>query len=141
VPRALGLSPAAAAIDVVVGILVDDQARVLIAERPEGRHMAGFWEFPGGKLKLGEDPLAGLKRELGEELGIDVLAADPFLEQEHAYPDRTVRLDVWRVTAFAGAVRALEGQALRWVEAGALGDLPILPADAPIVAAIQRRLA
>lgn len=102
--------------------------------------MAGSWEFPGGKLEPGESPLTGLKRELAEELGIRVDSAEPLLELSHRYPDRYVRLDVWWVVAYSGEVESREGQALRWVAAAALGEVALLPADQPIVAAIQKRL-
>jgi 8-oxo-dGTP diphosphatase len=140
VPRAVELTATDRTIDVVVGIVIDASGRVLIGQRPHGKHMAGAWEFPGGKLLSDEDPLEGLRRELEEELGIRVDQADPFLEQRHRYPDREVRLDVWWVRSFAGQARPLEGQALRWVEAPELDTVPLLPADAPIVAAIRKRL-
>jgi 8-oxo-dGTP diphosphatase len=142
-PWALELSgePAAdVAIDVIVGIVTDDAGRVLITQRPAGKHMAGSWEFPGGKLNPGESPLAGLKRELDEELGIGVDDAEPFVVQRFRYSDRCVRLDVWWVLSYAGEALPCEGQALRWVDAKLLVDVPLLPADAPIVAAIRERL-
>ena len=128
-------------IDVVVGIVRDPRDRVLIGRRPAGKHMAGAWEFPGGKLQAGEPPLEGLKRELEEELGIIVDDADPFLERCHRYPDRRVHLDVWWVISYGGVARPLEGQILRWVDMTELADASLLPADAPIVAAICERLA
>jgi 8-oxo-dGTP diphosphatase len=140
VPRAAELTPPAA-IDVIVGVIVDQYRRVLIAQRPRGKHMGGAWEFPGGKLEPSEDAFAGLVRELEEEIGIIVEAAERFFEQRFDYPDRAVRLDVWWVSAYRGVVRPAEGQPLEWVAAEALSDLPILPADRPIVAAIQSRLA
>jgi 8-oxo-dGTP diphosphatase len=128
------------AIDVIVGIVTDGAGRVLVAQRPAGKHMAGSWEFPGGKLNPGESPLAGLKRELDEELGIGVEDAEPFVEQRFHYADRSVRLDVWWVLSYAGKALPCEGQALRWVDANSLADVPLLPADAPIVAAVRERL-
>lgn len=101
--------------------------------------MAGYWEFPGGKLESGEAPLAGLKRELAEELGIQVEAAESFLEHGFQYPDRHVRLDVWWVLAYAGLPESREGQVLRWVDVADFDSVPLLPADAPIVAAIYQR--
>ena len=98
--------------------------------------MAGLWEFPGGKLQAGETPFAALCRELDEELGIEVLAAEPWLELVHDYPDKKVLLDVWRVLDYRGEVGAREGQALDWVAAARLTALPLLPADLPIVAAL-----
>ncbi|HUF74312.1 MAG TPA: NUDIX domain-containing protein [Gammaproteobacteria bacterium] len=143
-PRAPELSEAGAqvdALDVIVGIVRDSASRVLIGQRPEGKHMAGFWEFPGGKLLTGEPPLAGLKRELYEELGIVVGAAEPFLEQTHRYPERAVKLDIWWILDYAGEARSREGQRLRWVDGDELAEAPLLPADAPIVAAVRKRLA
>ncbi len=83
--------------------------------RPLGTPLAGSWEFPGGKRQPGEAPLAALKRELDEELGIEVLEAEPVLELVHDYPDKRVRLDVWHVRRYRGQVTAREGQPLRWV--------------------------
>ena len=117
----------------------DPAGRILIGQRRGGTHMAGFWEFPGGKLKPGEVPFAGLQRELGEELGIEVLAAEPFVRHSHQYPDRHVRLDVWWVLDYRGLPESREGQALRWVSVHDLDAAALLPADAPIVAAIRQR--
>lgn len=128
-------------IDVIVGIVTNARDQVLISQRPAGKHMAGAWEFPGGKLEGDEAPLVGLRRELAEELGIRVTAAEPLVERRFRYPDRAVRLDVWWVLSFEGSARAREGQDLRWVTAQALADVEMLPADAPIVAAVQQRLA
>jgi len=102
--------------------------------------MAGSWEFPGGKLKACESRLTGLKRELLEELGIAVDAAEPLVEQSFRYPDRTVRLDVWWVLAYRGEVTPCEGQPLRWVDPTELTEESLLPADAPIVDVIRKRL-
>lgn len=101
--------------------------------------MAGEWEFPGGKRRPGEARLEALRRELAEELGIDVDRAEPFLDLAVEYPDRSIRLDVWWVYDYTGLVRSNEGQAIRWVSVDELAELPILAADAPIVAAIQAR--
>jgi len=143
VPRAAQLSaaPGPVDVDVIVGIIPDSRGRVLIARRPAGKHMAGAWEFPGGKLYPGEAPMAGLRRELEEEIGIVVESAEPMLEQRFSYPDRTVRLDVWWVSSFRGRAEPREGQELRWVAAEALAAVDLLPADAPIVAAVVERLA
>ena len=127
-------------LDVVIGVLLDQAARVLIAQRPSGTHMAGCWEFPGGKRTAGEAPIDALRRELAEEIGVDLLSAEPLMVLDHAYPDRTVRLDVWQVTEFANAPVALEGQVLRWVDADELNQTRMLPADGPIVAAVCARL-
>jgi 8-oxo-dGTP diphosphatase len=140
-PRAAELSRATEpALDVIVGIVCDPASRVLIGQRPGGKHMEGFWEFPGGKLMAGETPLAGLRRELFEELGIEVGGAEPLMRYTHRYPERTVRLDVWWILDYEGEAEPREAQHLRWVDVEALADAPLLPADAPIVAAIRERL-
>ncbi|MCW8846626.1 MAG: 8-oxo-dGTP diphosphatase MutT [Gammaproteobacteria bacterium] len=126
-------------IHVVAGVLVRDDASVLIAKRLPGTHMAGRWEFPGGKLEPGEIPSAGLARELREELGIEVLAAEPLLHLSHQYTDRHVHLDVWLVTQYQGVPRSLEGQALQWVLPELLYGVDLLEADAPIIEALLRR--
>jgi 8-oxo-dGTP diphosphatase len=123
---------------VLVGLIRDARGRWLVNQRRPGTDLAGFWEFPGGKRHADESPLDALRRELGEELGIDVLAAEPWLELVHDYPEKTVRLDVWRVLDYRGEVDAREGQALDWVAAARLAALPLLPADLPIVEALLR---
>jgi 8-oxo-dGTP diphosphatase len=124
-------------IEVVAGAVFDPAGRVLIAQRPPGKPLAGRWEFPGGKLHPGEAPYAGLVRELREELGIEVGAARRRLRYPHAYPDRVVWLDLWTVTAWSGEPRGLDGQALRWLEPARLCDADILEADAPMVEALN----
>lgn len=102
--------------------------------------MAGAWEFPGGKLNRGESATDGLRRELNEELGIVVEQAEPLLDLNYRYPDRSVRLDVWWVVSYSGRPVPCDGQQLRWVDAAALGKLPMLPADGPIVEAVLERM-
>lgn len=128
-------------IHVLVGILRDHRGRVLIAQRPGDKHMAGAWEFPGGKRKPGEDRLTALRREIAEEIDVEIVAAEPFLALAHDYPDRSVLLDVWWVREYRRAARACEGQRLRWIEVEALMHAALLDADRPIVAAIRDRLA
>src|SRR5690606_16728812 len=123
-------------VHVLVGILADASGRVLVNRRRPGTHMAGFWEFPGGKRGPAEARLDALRRELAEELGIDVLAASPLLELVHEYPEKRVRLDVWWVERYAGEPRGLEGQAIRWVVPDELREIGLLPADAPIIDAL-----
>ena len=118
-------------------MLRDRSGRVLIAERPAGKPMAGFWEFPGGKLEAGEPAFDALKRELHEELGIRVRHAYRLLRFSHLYPEREVELDVWRVTAWDGVAKPQEGQHLEWVPPEELRDWQLLPADEPIVAALK----
>jgi 8-oxo-dGTP diphosphatase len=126
---------------VVAGALYDGRGRVLITQRPPGKPLAGRWEFPGGKLHTGEEPYAGLVRELREELAVDVHAARPLMRYDFAYPERTVHLDMWTVTSWSGTVSGLDGQAWKWVEPARLGEEDILEADQPIVAALATRRA
>jgi len=101
--------------------LVDPDGRVLLAQRPEGKAMAGLWEFPGGKIDGDETPHAALLRELKEELNMVVTKASPLMQITHDYPDKKVSLDIWTVTEFNGLPVGVEGQEIRWVS---LQDLP-----------------
>jgi 8-oxo-dGTP diphosphatase len=121
------------AVDVVVGLVGDSSGRWLVNCRPPGAPLAGSWEFPGGKREPGEAPLAALERELREELGIEVLEAEPVLVLEHDYPDKRVRLDVWHVRRYRGEITAREGQPLRWVTVAECRHIELLEADWPIV--------
>jgi 8-oxo-dGTP diphosphatase len=110
---------------------------VLIAERPPGKHLAGRWEFPGGKVRAGESEAAALARELAEELGIEVLVSRPFMRLTHTYTDREVALSLWIVARFAGAPRSLDGQRLKWVAPAGLAAEDLLEADRPFIEALQ----
>jgi 8-oxo-dGTP diphosphatase len=121
---------------VVAAAIFDAAGKVLIAERPAGKHMAGRWEFPGGKVAAGESEEAALVRELEEELGIAVTGARPMMRLTHRYPDRDVELSLWVVEGYRGEPRALDGQRLKWVERAQLGREDILEADRPFVAAL-----
>jgi 8-oxo-dGTP diphosphatase len=125
-------------VSVVAGALFDREGRVLIAERPAGKHMAGKWEFPGGKVAMGEGEEAALGRELQEELGVTVRAARPLMRLRHEYEDRVVELSLWLVEEFSGEAQGLEGQALKWVRPSGLLDEDILQADLPFVLALQK---
>ncbi len=120
-------------IDVAAGILLRPDGQFLLASRPPGRAYAGYWEFPGGKLETGETALAALKRELAEELGIEVTAASPWLVKTFRYPHATVRLHFFRVRAWLGMPHPHEGQCLAWQKPGELDVSPILPANGPIL--------
>jgi 8-oxo-dGTP diphosphatase len=120
-------------VHVLVGLIADEQGRWLVNQRRAGTHMAGLWEFPGGKSQPGEAPFDALHRELDEELGIDVRDAEVWFELTHDYPDKHVRLEIWRVRRFSGEVTAREGQLLRWVTVDEFAGLPLLEADWPIV--------
>ena len=127
-----------ASIQVVAGALFDEHGRVLIAQRPPGKALAGRWEFPGGKLHDGESPWDGLVRELHEELGVEAHEGERLIRYSHAYPERVVWLDMWLVRSWSGAPRGLDGQALKWVEPGRLAEEDILEADQPIVDALAQ---
>lgn len=132
-----GAAATRARIEVVAGVLRDGLGRVLLAQRPAGKHLAGSWEFPGGKREPGERDLSALERELAEELGIVVESARPWLALTHAYPELTVRLKLFEVDAWQGEPRGHEGQALRWVEPACMNELPMPAADRPIVRALD----
>src|SRR6185369_5803123 len=119
--------------------LIDTDGRVLLAERPEGKHLAGLWEFPGGKAMPGETPEAALIRELAEELGIDVHASclAPFTFASHAYPDFHLLMPLYVCRKWSGIVTAREGQRLRWVRPARLAEYPLPPADKPLVAMLR----
>ena len=122
---------------VVAAALYDASGRILIAQRPAGKHLAGRWEFPGGKVAAGESEAAALARELAEELGVTVTAARPCMRLKHHYADREVELSLWIVEAYQGTPRSLDAQRLKWVAPGALADEDILEADRPFVAALR----
>ncbi|QJD59070.1 Nudix family hydrolase [Pseudomonas sp. gcc21] len=124
-------------IHVMAAVICNASGKILIARRPDHAHQGGLWEFPGGKLEDGETRFDGLRRELREELGIEVTQARPLLDIRHDYSDKSVRLDVWRVTAFAGEAHGAEGQPVRWVDAAELDQYPFPEANVPIVAAAQ----
>jgi 8-oxo-dGTP diphosphatase len=117
--------------------MFDADGRVLIAQRPEGKHMAGWWEFPGGKVGAGESDTEALVRELREELGVEVRPGDEVARLQHDYPDRTIDLVLLRTELLRGEPCGLDGQALKWVNCQSLGDERLLPADAPFIAALQ----
>jgi 8-oxo-dGTP diphosphatase len=122
-------------IHVVAAALVDSRGQILIAQRPPGSHLAGGWEFPGGKLEPGERPLEGLARELREELGIEMGSGPhrPLRRVRHSYSDREILIETWMVRDYTGHPRGLDGQALRWCRQDELSGVSMLPADAPIV--------
>jgi len=121
---------------VVAAALVDSDDRVLIAQRPAGKTLAGLWEFPGGKLEAGERPEEALIRELNEELGVVVKPAclAPFTFASHAYEDFHLLMPLYICRRWEGFVAPREGQSVKWVRAGALRDYPMPPADEPLIA-------
>ena len=124
-------------IEVAAGILIDGCDRVLLMQRLPGKHLAGLWEFPGGKVEAGETIGEALVRELNEELGIEVLASAPLLSLPWRYPEKTVRLHALRVTAWRGEPHAREGHPLRWAAMRDIDVRTMPPADAPIVTALR----
>ena len=115
--------------------LVDADGRVLLAQRPEGKPLAGLWEFPGGKLEAGETPERTLIRELEEELGIVVKEAclAPLTFASHSYPDFHLLMPLYICRRWEGIVSAKEGQALAWVRPNRLREYPMPPADIPLI--------
>jgi 8-oxo-dGTP diphosphatase len=119
--------------------LVDADGRVLLAQRPAGKPMAGLWEFPGGKVDPGETPETALIRELAEELGIDVAASclAPFTFASHTYSDFHLLMPLYVCRKWSGIPAAREGQRFAWVRPAGLGDYPMPPADTPLVAMLR----
>ena len=123
---------------VVACALVDADGRVLIAQRPQGKAMAGLWEFPGGKLETGETPEQCLVRELHEELGIVTKPAclAPLTFASHPYEDFHLFMPLYICRKYEGIPRGLEGQAIKWVKPKQLRDFPMPPADEPLIPAL-----
>jgi 8-oxo-dGTP diphosphatase len=119
--------------------LVDADGRVLLAQRPAGKSMAGLWEFPGGKVNPEETPETALIRELTEELGIDVAASclAPLTFASYSYPDFHLLMPLYVCRKWSGIPVAREGQRLCWVQPTQLGDYPMPPADKPLVALLR----
>ena len=127
---------------VVACALVDVDGRVLITRRPEGKAMAGLWEFPGGKVEDGETPEAALIRELREELAIDTQSAclAPLTFASHAYDDFHLLMPLFVCRRWQGIAQGREGQALKWVRAARLRDYPMPPADKPLISSLTELL-
>ena len=138
-PDPIGAIDSVSIILVVAVALVDVDGRVLIAQRPEGKSMAGLWEFPGGKVEPGEAPEHALIRELQEEIGIDVTenCLAPFTFASHRYDDFHLLMPLYVCRVWDGAVVAREGQTLKWVRAVDLNAYPMPPADIPLIAMLR----
>jgi 8-oxo-dGTP diphosphatase len=121
---------------VAAAALVDVDGRVLLCKRPHGKHLAGMWEFPGGKVEKGETPEACLIRELAEELGINVVEAclAPFAFTSHDYDSFHLLMPLYLCRRWGGVVQAKEHEAIAWVKPNRMADYPMPPADAPLVA-------
>nr|WP_314269704.1 NUDIX domain-containing protein [uncultured Kingella sp.] len=126
-------------ISVVAGVLENSEGAFLLSSRPEGKPYAGYWEFAGGKVEAGETAFAALQREFAEELGVEILRATPWLRRTHVYEHAAVDLRFFRVAAagWRGELQAREGQHWAWQQAGAYTVSPMLPANAPILAALE----
>ena len=124
---------------VVAAALIDVDNRVLLAQRPAGKSMAGLWEFPGGKVAAGESPEAALVRELREELSIDVQpkCLAPFTFASHAYADFHLLMPLYVCRNWEGEVEPREGQRIQWVRAQRLGEYDMPPADVPLVTMLR----
>lgn len=127
-----------ARIRVVAGILRDEDGRVMVAERTGDHAFAGLWEFPGGKIRNGEESLSALKRELGEELGIEILRQTWFMSLDHDYPDRSVSIDFYLIKEWANTPQGRDGQALKWATPDTIEEDLLLPADGPVIRALRR---
>lgn len=124
-------------VEVVAGVLLAPDGRFLLGSRPAGKPYAGYWEFPGGKVEIGETAPAALARELDEEMGIVVTAATPWLTRHHDYEHASVRLRFFRVDGWRGEFQSREGQAFVWQWPGRVDVAPVLPANGPILKALQ----
>lgn len=124
-------------IHVAAAAVFNDQGQVLIAKRLADKHQGGLWEFPGGKVEADENVLTALGRELHEEIGIDVTQARPLIRVKHAYPDKSVLLDVWRVDGFSGEPHGREGQPVEWCALDALSGREFPAANQSIIQALQ----
>lgn len=121
----------------VAAAVIEQAGQILISKRADSKHQGGKWEFPGGKLEAGETARKALSRELEEELGIVITDARPLIQILHHYPDKSVRLSVFKVTGFSGTPKGLEGQPILWVNPSQLNDLEFPPANFPIIQAAQ----
>lgn len=131
------MSNARKTVEVVAGVIRDNRrqnhGRVLVSKRKPGRHLPNLWEFPGGKVELGESHAEALRRELHEEIGIDTRASRPLVSVTHRYPEKTIRLWLYEVSDYAQTPHGREGQALQWVSMNALPALDMPAADRPLV--------
>ncbi len=126
-----------APVHVAVGVINDEQGRILISKRPQHVHQGGLWEFPGGKVEAGEIIQHALVRELHEELGLSHPVCEPLISISHQYEDKHVLLDVWKVTHFQGLAHGREGQDVRWVDQCQLTQYTFPAANLPIIKALQ----
>ena len=139
-PRFGGFLPVLAVAGLVVAVaLVDVDGRVLIAQRPEGKTMAGLWEFPGGKVEIGESLSEALARELQEELGITPLKFDFWMEMTVDYPEYTVKLSFFDIWEFSGEVTSMENQSFDWFDLNNVVEVKFLPVNYKILELLKER--
>jgi 8-oxo-dGTP diphosphatase len=121
----------------VVAAVIEKNNQVLIAQRPKEKHQGGLWEFPGGKVELGESAFTALKRELKEEVNLEIQSAQALLKIRHRYPDKAVLLDIYRVRDFRGEAQGLEGQPVKWVKKQILDEYDFPEANQKIISALK----
>jgi 8-oxo-dGTP diphosphatase len=127
-----------AIVHVAVAVIMDAAQQILIAQRPQHAHQGGLWEFPGGKVEADEDVLSALRREIREELGIIIRQAQPLIKIRHDYTDKSVLLDVWRVSSFEGVPQGMEGQPIKWVPLSQLNAQNFPAANNAIIYTLQQ---
>jgi 8-oxo-dGTP diphosphatase len=126
-------------VTVAVGVMFREDGAVLLAQRPADKPYGGWWEFPGGKLESGETVSQALKRELNEELGIEVLADEPLRIIDYDYPHARVRLYFRQIRSWRGELTSREGQQLRWQQPKRIEVAPLLPAAQPVIEWLRER--
>ena len=124
-------------VHVAVAVIENAQGEFLIAKRPNHVHMGGYWEFPGGKVESDETVFMALQREIREELGLHIDSAVPFMRIPFQYPEKSVVLDVWRVTEYSGSAMPMENQMLQWVSLSDISSYTFPPANRSILTALQ----
>lgn len=131
----------AAKVAVVVGIVIDANQKILIAQRPEGKHLSGLWEFPGGKVEAGETAINALQRELQEEVDLEVIDTTPLIKLDYDYGEKQVHLDVYIVDQYKGIAYGREQQQIKWVSFSELEHYPFPQANEKIITALGKNLA
>lgn len=126
-------------ISVVVGILINSYQKILIAKRPSHVSQPGLWELPGGKINSNESPYSALKRELNEEIGIEVISAEPFLKIDYDYSDYSVILEAWKILDFKGIPKGNENQIICWTDIAALSTFNFPKANQEIISKICQK--
>ncbi len=126
-------------IHVAVGVIINQQNQVLVAKRPAGKHLAGLWEFPGGKVELGETAEQALVRELQEEVDLTPLHFVPLTQITHQYNEKTVLLDVYLIDEVDGDAKGLENQEIKWLHPDRFSEYRFPEANASIITALQKQ--